>query len=72
MNRTGSIDNCFPRYSLACLQMVSDGFTVEDAAKYIGCEYELVEDVLNMARRCLGASNLEQSVAVAMKLGLIV
>ncbi|WP_224004609.1 helix-turn-helix transcriptional regulator [Aureimonas sp. SA4125] len=61
-----------PRYSAACLQMVADGYTLEDTARYIGCDIELVWDVLELARRRLGAANLEQSVAAAMKMGLIV
>ncbi|BDA83572.1 hypothetical protein Sa4125_11140 [Aureimonas sp. SA4125] len=52
--------------------MVADGYTLEDTARYIGCDIELVWDVLELARRRLGAANLEQSVAAAMKMGLIV
>ena len=63
---------CFPRYSLACLQMLADGYTLEDAAAYVGCEVDLAEDHLVVVRRCLGTSSLPQSVAVAMALGLIV
>ena len=63
---------CFPRYSLACLQMVADGYTVEDTAKYVGCDVDLVEYYLFIVRRCLGTTTLSQSVAVAMTMGLIV
>jgi DNA-binding CsgD family transcriptional regulator len=61
-----------PRYSATCLQLMADGFTMEDAAEYIGCDLELVWNALELGRRRLGAVNLEQSVAAALELGLIV
>ena len=52
--------------------MVADGYTVEDTAKYVGCDVDLVEYYLFIVRRCLGTTTLSQSVAVAMTMGLIV
>ncbi|GGD31384.1 hypothetical protein GCM10011335_38040 [Aureimonas glaciei] len=62
----------YPKHVLACLQLIADGFTAEEAAKYLGLDVEFVEDCLDQARRRLLATSIEHSVARAIKLGLIV
>jgi hypothetical protein len=61
-----------PLYAATALQLMADGFTIELAASYLGCDIELVADVLEMARLSLGADDVQHAVAVAMCRGLIV
>jgi hypothetical protein len=61
----------FPKYSLACLQLAADGFTLEEVATYIGRDPDFVESCLEDAKRRLMSSTLEQAVARAITLGMI-
>jgi DNA-binding CsgD family transcriptional regulator len=54
-----------------CLQLAAEGFTSDEVAKETGIAPGTVKNLWKSASTKLGSDNLKQSIAMAMRRGLI-